>query len=170
VWGIGIKRAVKHIHTLKSMNNVVAHLREVKPYSERVPDNYEKEIMDSKLIFLFATTYNPFTNCLEYLNSSRLNEFLPSISEEELQKIVGRRYDYSEDVRMGRVNLKNLEKREIHAIEFKTIFSLNANNLQAKELDNHQRRLAEASAKLRREEEKRAMAESGNIDSIVHTQ
>jgi hypothetical protein len=33
------------------------------------------------------------------------------MTEEEIQNIVGKRYNYSEDVRMGRVNLKTLEKR-----------------------------------------------------------
>jgi len=33
------------------------------------------------------------------------------MTEEEIQNIVGKRYSYSEDVRMGRVNLKTLEKR-----------------------------------------------------------
>jgi exonuclease-1 len=33
VKGIGIKRAVKHVFTLKNMKNVIGHLREVKPYN-----------------------------------------------------------------------------------------------------------------------------------------
>ncbi len=40
VSGIGIKRATKLVHKLKGMNNVITHLREVKPYCDRVPDNY----------------------------------------------------------------------------------------------------------------------------------
>lgn len=88
------------------------------------------------------------------------------MSEEDIRKTVGRRYDYSEDIRMGRVNVKNLEKRDIHPIEFKTIFSLNANSLQTKEQANQQRRLEEASARQRREEERRAMTENGNINNI----
>lgn len=68
VRGIGIKRAIKHISKLKTMNNVIEHLRELKNYSDKVPEDYEKTVLDSKLIFLFATTYNPFTNSLEYLS------------------------------------------------------------------------------------------------------
>jgi exonuclease-1 len=35
--GIGIKKSVKHLASLGSMNAVIDHLREVKPFSERIP-------------------------------------------------------------------------------------------------------------------------------------
>lgn len=73
VKGIGIKRATKKIHTLKNMLFVISHLRETETYKDLVPENYEKLVLDSKLIFLFATTYNPFTNALDYLNDSKLS-------------------------------------------------------------------------------------------------
>jgi exonuclease-1 len=40
VKGIGIKRAVKNIYKLKNMNNVIEYLRGVKPYSDKVPEDY----------------------------------------------------------------------------------------------------------------------------------
>lgn len=67
---------------------------------------------------------------------------------------------------MGRVNIKNLQKRDIYPIDFKVIFSLNANNLQSKELANHKRRVEEASARQRKEAERLAMAESSNLGNL----
>jgi exonuclease 1 len=111
VSGIGIKRATKLVHRLKSMANVITHLREVKPYCDRVPENYDKQVLDSKIIFLLATTYNPNTNQIEYLNNEYLEQFLPIMSEQEIQEVVGPRYDYTVEHRTGRLNWKTLEKR-----------------------------------------------------------
>ena len=60
--------------------------------------------------------------------------------EEDIQNIVGKRYNYSEDVRLGRVNLKTLQKREIFNIDIKTVFTISSSNLQSRELINIQRR------------------------------
>ena len=64
VKGIGIKKAIKHLSIKKDMNEVIKHLRETKPFCERVPEDYEKTVITSKLIFCLATTYNPELDCL----------------------------------------------------------------------------------------------------------
>jgi hypothetical protein len=93
---------------------------------------------------------------------------LDEISEENLQSIVGKRFEYNEDIRLGRMSVKTFEKREICAIDIKTVFSLNSATLQSKELANQQRRWEETAARKRREEELRVMAENGNVDNIIH--
>jgi exonuclease 1 len=65
--GIGIKRAIKYLHEKKSSNAVIEYLRSKENYSMSIPENYENIIRDSKLIFTFATVFNPFENCLEFL-------------------------------------------------------------------------------------------------------
>lgn len=51
---------------------------------------------------------------------------------EEIQNIVGKIYEYDEEVRTGRTSSRNFEKREIIPIDIKTIFTLNINNLQSR--------------------------------------
>lgn len=51
---------------------------------------------------------------------------------EEIQNIVGKIYEYDEEVRAGRTSSRNFEKREIIPIDIKTIFTLNINNLQSR--------------------------------------
>lgn len=92
------------------------------------------------------------------------------MTEEDIQNIVGPRYDYSEEVRLGRFNLKASERREIYNIDFKTVFNINTSNLQTKEQANYQRRIEESIAKQKKEEERRAMAENSNIDNIQSSQ
>ena len=90
VRGIGLKKAIKHLVLKKDMNGVVKHLRETKPFSERVPENYEKTILNSKLIFCLATTYNPELDCLEFLNGHYVEELRPEeMSMEDMKKVVG---------------------------------------------------------------------------------
>jgi hypothetical protein len=84
----------------------VDHLRNTKTYCDRVPDNYEKQVQDTKIIFLLATTYNPNNNQIEYLNSQYLDQFLVLMNEQQIQEIVGPRYNYSDEHRTGRINWK----------------------------------------------------------------
>ena len=44
-----------------------------KKYCEIIPENYERKVLESKLIFIFATIYNPFNKCLEFLNLDLLD-------------------------------------------------------------------------------------------------
>lgn len=62
--GIGIKKAIKHLSEHKTMNGVIEHLRKKQTFCERIPENYESVVLDSKLIFSFATIYNPLQECL----------------------------------------------------------------------------------------------------------
>jgi 5'-3' exonuclease len=59
--GIGFKRAIKFLTKYMTMADAIKHLREAKPYSEIVPENYETTTLWTKLIFLLATVYNPIT-------------------------------------------------------------------------------------------------------------
>ena len=77
VKGIGVKKAIKHLTLQKDMNGVVKHLRETKPFCERVPENYEKMVHTTKLIFCLATVYNPLSTELEFLNNDYLLELKP---------------------------------------------------------------------------------------------
>lgn len=58
-----------------------------------------------------------------------------------MQNIVGKRFEFTEDISMGRVNVKNFQKRDIHPIDIKTVFAINTSNLQVKEVANYQRRM-----------------------------
>lgn len=71
---------------------------------------------------------------------------------------MGKRFEYTEDISKGRVNVKNFQQRDIHPIDIRTVFAVNANSLQVKEIANYQRRMEEAAARKRREEELRIMA------------
>lgn len=80
---------------------------------------------------------------------------------------MGKKYEYDEDVRTGRISSRNLEKREIVPIDIKTIFTLNTSNLQSREIQNRQRRIEDSERKARREEERRIMAENGVVDNLA---
>lgn len=92
------------------------------------------------------------------------------MTEEQLQSIVGRRFEYTEEISKGKVNVKNFQKRDIHPIDIKTVFVINTNSLQVKEIANYQRRMEEAAARKRREEELKNLAENGNLDNISSSQ
>lgn len=62
--GIGIKRAIKHLSERPSVNEVISHLRTKKNYTELIPADYEQNVLSSRLIFAFATVYNPITKSL----------------------------------------------------------------------------------------------------------
>jgi exonuclease-1 len=64
VKGIGIKKAVKHIYNHKSLNAAIQYLRNDKTFKEHVAEDYEQTVLESKLIFCLATTYNRFQNKL----------------------------------------------------------------------------------------------------------
>lgn len=92
------------------------------------------------------------------------------MTEEQLQNIVGKRFEYTEDISKGKVNVKNFQKRDIHPIDIKAVFAINTSSLQVKEVANYQRRMEEAAARKRREEELKIMAENGNLDNISSSQ
>lgn len=75
--GIGIKRAIKHLFDHNGLNGAIDHLRGNQLYSSRIPDNYESMVLESKLIFTFATIYNPLSQCLEFLNPLLLEVHKP---------------------------------------------------------------------------------------------
>jgi 5'-3' exonuclease len=62
--GIGIKKAIKHLSDNKNINGAIKHLRGKQTFTERIPEDYESVVLDSKLIFSFATIYNPFSKGL----------------------------------------------------------------------------------------------------------
>ncbi len=66
------------------------------------------------------------------MNPEYLDEYLKLMPLEEIQNIVGKIYEYDEEVRTGRTSSRNFEKREIIPIDIKTIFTLNINNLQSR--------------------------------------
>lgn len=78
------------------------------------------------------------------MNPEYLDEYLKLMPLEEIQNIVGKIYEYDEEVRTGRTSSRNFEKREIIPIDIKTIFTLNINNLQSREMQNRQRRVEDA--------------------------
>ncbi len=78
------------------------------------------------------------------MNPEYLDEYLKLMPLEEIQNIVGKIYEYDEEVRAGRTSSRNFEKREIIPIDIKTIFTLNINNLQSREMENRQRRVEDA--------------------------
>lgn len=51
---------------------------------------------------------------------------------EDLQKIVGPFYEYNADIRLGRINAKTLEARDIKKVDIKNIFSNNIYNLNVR--------------------------------------
>lgn len=59
---------------------------------------------------------------------------------EDLKKIVGPYYDYNHHVRLGKINPRTLEHRDIKKIEFKNVFSTNAYNLNIRENANQKRK------------------------------
>ena len=75
--GIGIKKAIKHLSKYKTSIAVIDHLKELKPFSDKIPENYHNIVREAKLIFLLATVYNPFTTALEPLNPDKLAELIP---------------------------------------------------------------------------------------------
>ena len=88
--GIGIKRAVRNLYKQQNMKKVISKLKQDKIYAEKIPQDYEGLIEKSKLIFLFATVYNPNTKQLEYLNPDLVEKEKPEgMSLEELNNIVG---------------------------------------------------------------------------------
>ena len=66
--GIGIKKAIRNLSEHKDMNSVIKALRQKKTFIDRVPEDYENVTLSSKLIFTFATVFNPFNNALEFLH------------------------------------------------------------------------------------------------------
>jgi 5'-3' exonuclease len=59
IYGIGIIRAVKNIYRQVSMKNVINKLKMTKLYAQRIPDGYDELVEKVKMIFLFATVFNP---------------------------------------------------------------------------------------------------------------
>jgi anthranilate phosphoribosyltransferase len=60
-----------------SMKNVINKLSTILVYSDKIPENYEKLVEKVKLLFLFATVFNPETKSLEYLNPDLLAKYKP---------------------------------------------------------------------------------------------
>jgi hypothetical protein len=54
------------------MVNVIKKLKTEKIYSDCIPDDYIDLTEKAKMVFLFATVYNPNTKSLEYLNPDLL--------------------------------------------------------------------------------------------------
>ena len=64
--------------------------------------------MQSKLIFLFATVYNPFKEALEFFDPDLVEAIKPEGMEiEELKKIVGPFYEFNEGHKEGKINVRN---------------------------------------------------------------
>ena len=61
VKGIGIKRAVRNLYRQRTMKNVISKLKSEKVYMDKIPEQYINLIENVKLLFIFATVYNPIT-------------------------------------------------------------------------------------------------------------
>lgn len=77
--GIGIKRAVKNLYRQGKMSNVINKLKQQKIYSDKVSENYIDLTEKAKMIFLFATVYNPNTRKLEFLNPNLIEQYKPQL-------------------------------------------------------------------------------------------
>lgn len=62
------------------------------------------------------------------------------MDEEELKKIVGPFYDFNEDTKLGRVNARNMQPREITKVSLKDAVSVNIFSLEVREGANRKRR------------------------------
>lgn len=59
--GIGIKRGVRNLYRQRTMKNVISKLKSEKVYMDKIPEEYVSLIQNVKLVFFFATVYNPIT-------------------------------------------------------------------------------------------------------------
>ena len=59
---------------------------------------------------------------------------------EELKKVVGPFYEYDERIKVGKINARNMEPREIIKIDIKETLSVNIYSLNAREGANRKRR------------------------------
>lgn len=108
VRGIGIKKAIGFIDLVGSQDKIVEKLLSDKVFKDRVPDGYEKNVLKTVVLFLCARVYNPQTNQLECFSDPQpYNEKL-QLSQSELDNLLGSVYEYSADVRNGKVKCTDL--------------------------------------------------------------
>lgn len=59
VRGVGIKKAINLLNKYENLSRTISKMKKIKLYADKIPNEYEKVIQATRLIFQFQTVYDP---------------------------------------------------------------------------------------------------------------
>ncbi|CAD8179648.1 unnamed protein product [Paramecium octaurelia] len=128
--GMGIRKAIDFMSKYDDISNTISKLKKVKQFNGKIPEEYEKIVKATRLIFQFQTVYCPIKKQWVQLNQEKYDGFLETLEQDQflpldqIQQLVGERIQENLQVQFcnGDLDIKTLVFRERMKIDFPQLF------------------------------------------------
>ncbi|CAD8124281.1 unnamed protein product [Paramecium sonneborni] len=128
--GMGIRKAINFISKYENITNAIAKIKKIKQFTDKIPQEYEKIIKATRLIFQFQTVYCPITKKWIQLNQDKYQDFILQLNEndflpfDQIQQLIGDKIqeDLQQQFCNGELDIKTLVFRERVKINFDQLF------------------------------------------------
>ncbi|CAD8208546.1 unnamed protein product [Paramecium pentaurelia] len=128
--GMGIRKAIDFMSKYNDISNVISKLKKVKQFIGKIPEEYEKIVKATRLIFQFQTVYCTIKKQWIQLNQEKYEDFISKLEQDQflplnqIEQLVGEKIQENLQVQFcnGDLDIKTLIFRERMKIDFNQLF------------------------------------------------